>query len=96
MFATYRDSLRELNQSDLALLETRLRTRLIELEGKLESSLSKKHWELESSLSKKHWDMEFSLIKKNWDMVQWMFLFFGAYVVATTVLVFILAGIARR
>jgi hypothetical protein len=85
VFATDRDSLRELNPSDLALLETRFRTLVSQLEVKLESSISKKHW-----------DMEFSLIKKNWDMVEWMFLFFGAYVVATTVLVFILAEIARR
>jgi len=85
MFATYRDSLRELNPSDLALLETRFRTLVSQLEGKVESSISKKQW-----------DMELSLIKRNWDMVEWMFIFFGAYVVATTVLVFILAGIARR
>ena len=85
MFATYRDSLRELNQGELGLLETRFRTMVNELEGKVESSISKKQW-----------DMELSLIKRNWDMVEWMFIFFGAYVVATTVLVFILAGIARR
>ena len=46
MFATYRDSLRELNQGDLGLLETRFRTMLIEHEGKLQSSLSEKHWDL--------------------------------------------------
>jgi sulfur relay (sulfurtransferase) DsrC/TusE family protein len=46
MFATYRDSLRELNQGDLGLLETRFRTMLVEHEVKLQSSLSDKHWDL--------------------------------------------------
>ena len=46
MFATYRDSLRELNQGELGLLETRFRTMLVEHEVKLQSSLSDKHWDL--------------------------------------------------
>jgi hypothetical protein len=46
MFATDRDSLRELNPSDLGLLERRFRTMLVEHEVKLQSSLSDKHWDL--------------------------------------------------
>ena len=92
MLATYRDSLRELNQGDLAILETRFRTRLIELEGKLESSFSKKTLEVQQL----QWKLESSLSKKNWDLVEWMLIFFAGYVVVTTTLVFILAGLVRR
>ena len=45
MLATYRDSLRELNQGDLGLLETRLETRLIKLEVKLQETVRDAHWE---------------------------------------------------
>jgi len=74
MFATYRDSLRELNPSDLRLLETRFETMLVNHQVKLQTILSDTHW----------------------DLVKWMFTFFGAYVVWTTIIVVIIGAIIRR
>lgn len=85
MLATYRDSLRELNQGDLGLLEMRLETRLTVLAEKLETSLVKKKS-----------DLEITSINNHLETVKWMFAFFAANVVWTVTVAVLLAGALRR